>query len=174
MNPIKIQFSDFWEGFDPEDNWFIAFLRRHFPVELSDNPDFLIYSCFGREFLKFRGIRIFYTGENVRPDFRFCDFAFSFDKLDNPRNYTLPLYRLYFSEAQLAPSVPRDGDALMARQKRFCNMVVSNGDAKERIAFFHHLSQFQKVDSGGRFLNNFGGPVADKRQFIRNYAFEVV
>lgn len=50
-------------------------------------------------------------------------------------------------------------------------MVVSNANAKERIEFFKLLSKYKQVDSGGRFLNNVGGPVADKRRFIQDYKF---
>jgi hypothetical protein len=50
-------------------------------------------------------------------------------------------------------------------------MVVSNANAKERIAFFHQLSKYKQVDSGGRYLNNVGRTVADKREFIKDHKF---
>ena len=50
-------------------------------------------------------------------------------------------------------------------------MVVSNGNAKERIKFFNELSKYKTVDSGGKYLNNVGGPVADKMDFIKDYKF---
>ena len=43
---IKINFKYFWEGFDPEDNFFINLLRKQYDVKISDNPDFLFYSVF--------------------------------------------------------------------------------------------------------------------------------
>jgi len=52
-------------------------------------------------------------------------------------------------------------------------MVVSNGNATQRNDFFHKLSKYKQVDSGGRFLNNIGGPVADKRKFITEYKFSI-
>jgi hypothetical protein len=52
-------------------------------------------------------------------------------------------------------------------------MVVSNGKAKERIDFFNRLSAYKKVDSGGRYLNNIGGPVVDKKEFIKAYKFVI-
>jgi alpha(1,3/1,4) fucosyltransferase len=51
--------------------------------------------------------------------------------------------------------------------------VVSNAKAKERIAFFHELSKYKQVDSGGRHLNNVGGPVANKMDFIKDYKFVI-
>ena len=44
----------------------------------------------------------------------------------------------------------------------FCNMVVSNPNAKKRIEFFHKLSQNKRVDSDGRHLYNIIGPTVNK------------
>lgn len=52
-------------------------------------------------------------------------------------------------------------------------MVVSNEKATERIEFFNRLSKYKKVDSGGRFMNNIGGAVASKMNFIRDYKFVI-
>jgi hypothetical protein len=50
-------------------------------------------------------------------------------------------------------------------------MVVSNGKARERIDLFHRLNRCRPVDSGGRVLNNVGGPVRDKLAFMLPYRF---
>ncbi|MBU2634655.1 MAG: hypothetical protein KJ674_05460 [Nanoarchaeota archaeon] len=47
MKKIKLGFKYFWPGFNPEDNFFTNFLRRHYEVIISKNPDYLIYSVFG-------------------------------------------------------------------------------------------------------------------------------
>jgi hypothetical protein len=36
---IKINFTDFWPGFDKKNNYFCKLLRSEFDVELSHNPD---------------------------------------------------------------------------------------------------------------------------------------
>jgi hypothetical protein len=38
---------------------------------------------------------------------------------------------------------------------------------------FYKLSQYKKVDSGGRHLNNIGGRVEDKFEFINKYKFSI-
>lgn len=43
---IKINFKYFWGGFDPENNLFTNFLRKHYNVIISDNPDYLFYSVY--------------------------------------------------------------------------------------------------------------------------------
>jgi len=46
MKTIKINFKYFWEGFDPEDNFFTNLLRKQYKVVISDNPDYLFYSVY--------------------------------------------------------------------------------------------------------------------------------
>ena len=79
---IRIDFCDFWPGFDRFDNFFTRVLRERFDVKIVSDPDFLIHSCFGKLHRNFSGIRIYYTGENRRPDFCASDFVFSFDYLE--------------------------------------------------------------------------------------------
>ena len=52
-------------------------------------------------------------------------------------------------------------------------MVVSNPKATKRLDFYNNLSQFSKVDSGGKVLNNVGGSVKDKMTFIKDYKFVI-
>jgi len=41
-------------------------------------------------------------------------------------------------------------------KKKFCLFSVTNGSCKERNDFFTRLSQYKKVDSCGKFMNNLG------------------
>ncbi len=173
MKPIiKLAFSDFWSGFDPDNNYFTQLLRTRFNVVISDTPDFLIYSWFGKSHLKYKCYRIFFSGENERPDFRICDFAFTFDHLDHPDHYRLPLYALYCEPETL---IKRDfnADQVLADKKKFCNFVYSNHRCRKRNQLFRQLSKYKQVDSGGRYLNNIWGPVRDKMAFIRQYKFTI-
>jgi hypothetical protein len=170
MQKIKINFSDFWPGFNKTDNYFWHLLIRHFDVELSDNPEILFYSVFGSNFTKYNCLKIFYTGENIRPDFTECDYAFTFDYPVDEKNYRLPIYVLYADVRKLL-ELKTDIESIIADKTRFCNFIVSNPYAKRRIEFFHKLSKYKKVDSGGKVLNNIGGPVANKWDFIKNYKF---
>lgn len=170
---IKLAFSDFWVGFKPHYNWFYLFLKKHFDVELSDEPQFLIYSSYGNNHLKYDCIKIFYTGENVRPDFNFCDYALTFDFLHHPRHLRLPLYAaIYgFEPENLLKDKLTDIDQFLSQKKEFCAMVVSQAKSQKRIDFFHKLSKYKKVHSGGKVLNNVGGPVKNKMQFVSDFKF---
>lgn len=167
---IKIRFTDFWQNFDYKESFFWKFLSEKYDLEISENPDVLIYGPFGQEYRKFNCIRIFHTGENIRPNFLECDFAFSFDLISNPRNYRFPLYAWYNEHEKLLENRVENFDII---NKGFCNFVYSNDRALERIDFFNKLSNYKKVDSGGRFLNNIGFQVKNKSQFISNYKFTI-
>jgi hypothetical protein len=177
MKPaLRLDFADFWSDFVKNDNFFYHLLARRYDVKLVPDPDFLIYSFFGKRHLSYSCHRIFYTGEPQRPDFSVCDFALSFDHLaDNPAHFRLPLYALYASPPALIKPPGFDVDAVMKEKTRFCNLVASHGRgaAGKRVEFFHALSKYKRVDAGGRLLNNVGGPVPDKMAFIRNYKFTI-
>jgi hypothetical protein len=169
---LKIKYVDFWPGFNSNDNGFLNLVKEFYEIEYSDNPDILIYSCYGTEFLKYNCPRLFYTAENIRPNFRFCDFALSFDYLEDERHFRWPLYRRWFSVCELTK--PRNSNDIQSRKEGFCSFVVSNAtESEERINFFHELSKYKQVSSGGKYANNVGGPVANKRDFISKYLFNI-
>ena len=167
---IKINFTDFWGGYDKTNNYFYNLLKDEFDVEISNNPDFLFFSVFGNAHQQFKCKKIFYTGENVEPPLQYCDWSFSFDYLDGERNYRLPHYLLYdgYYELQREKLI----DESFAKRK-FCNFVASNGNCQDRNNFFNQLSKYKKVDSGGRWMNNIGYAVDDKRKFQSEYKFSI-
>lgn len=172
---VKIKYVDFWPEFDyKQDFIYCSLLRCGYDVRLVDtDPDYIIYSVFGDEHLKYDCIRIFYTGEDVSPDFNVCDYAIGFDPLTfGDRFLRLPLfYHALYTD---------DFERMMNRQdqissgRAFCSYTVTNGDgAPERTEFFELLSAYKKVDSGGRYRNNVGGPVKDKLAFDRQHKFSI-
>jgi len=180
MKPgIKIYFTDFWTGFDKKDNFFYNLLCSKYNVVIDHTaPDLLFFSCYGTNHLKFKCTKIFYTAENVRPDFTVCDYALTFDHINNPRHFRLPLYVLYIERLNnlrelLNRTSVAEATAIWNKKKKFCCMVVSNAACEKRIEFFKHLSRYKTVDSGGKVLNNVGGPVADKLAFISDYKFVI-
>lgn len=166
---IKIDFSDFWDGYNKTDNYFYNLLKEEFDIEISNNPDFLFFSLFGNSHQNYRCRKIFYTGENVAPPLGYCDYSFSFDYLNDNRNYRLPHYLLYDGYYEL---VDKKVDESLLNRK-FCNFVVSNGNCTERNSFFNKLSKYKKVDSGGRHMNNIGYAVSDKCKFQSEYKFSI-
>lgn len=170
---IRLGFSDFWPGFNPEDNFFTRLLRQRYRVQISETPDFLIHSCFGKEHLRSTCTRIFYTGENRRADWHSTDWAFTFDYTDHPRHFRLPLWPLYAPADSLVKPPEFDVEAIVARKTQFCAFVVSNPLCRVRNSFFRRLSKYKAVDSGGLVLNTLGHRVQDKQTFLSDYKFTI-
>lgn len=166
---IKINFTDWWGGFNKTDNYFYNLLIEEFDVIISDEPDFLFFSLFGNSHMKYNCKKIFYTGENVEPPLDYCDYSFSFDNINNSRNYRLPHYLLYDGYYDLINK--RVSDDLLNR--KFCNFVVTNPNCVDRNNFFRKLSKYKKVDSGGQYMNNIQMYVQNKREFQSQYKFSI-
>jgi alpha(1,3/1,4) fucosyltransferase len=170
---LRIFFTDFWPSFNIEDNFFINFLKNNYKIEISDkNPDYLFYSVFGNRFQKFNCTRICFIAENIRPNFNECDYAFSFDYInDNPRHYRLPHYIQYTDPKNLLvkPSI----EQIMKEKTNFCNFIYSNPFCKKRNDFFKKLSKYKRVDSAGRMFNNMGFRAGNKLEFINSYKFTI-
>jgi hypothetical protein len=172
---IKLMFTDFWFPLTLENiqnSFLFKLIEKAYDIEIDDkSPDAVIYSCFGFEHLKYACPRIYYTGENKRPNFSRCDYAFSFDYPLNERNFRLPLYRVYPQYPLLFET--RNPDKIIAENRKFCSFVNSNAKAKERIDLFDQLSKYKQVASGGKVRNNVGGRVPDKVKFISDYKFNI-
>lgn len=178
---------DFWTKFEPEhlERWLPelgAFARIEIVHEPSD-ADLIVFSCFpgGRRSERARdphawsgsrGVRLFYTAENVRPDFAICDFALTFCRdLVDARHVRLPNYTRLVPFQGWEPSElsepPRDPEALLASKRRFCTYVQGN-PVPEREAFVRRLSQYRRVDCAGPSLNNTGF-IADRARKYELY-----
>jgi hypothetical protein len=172
---IKINFSDFWSTFDIEDNYLTRLLKTQYTLEISDEPDFLIYSVFGNTHKKFSCTKIFYTGENVRPNFDECDYAFSFDFLDDPKHFRLPLYAWWAPPEELVKPIDLNARKILSQKNRFCNFIYGNPKATKRIEFMQKLSKYKQVDCAGTLLNNVGKVITEKEKvdFIKDYKFTI-
>lgn len=172
---LKISFTDFWSKFNERDNHFYNLLNRYFEIELSPNPDYLFFSAYGDAHLYFDDcVKILFTGENLFPDFNTCDYALGFHHLEFEDRYLrYPLYIIYPGYYKIEKKHLEDENLLINR--KFCNFVYSNSTNADpfREKFFKELSKYKKVDSGGRFMNNIGGPVRNKIEFIRDYKFTI-
>jgi len=173
---IRLGFTGFWDAHDPHDNFFTRLLAPRWRLEIVERPDFLIHSCIGRgkhDHRRHDCVRIFYTGENVPPDWHSTDWAFSFEHTDHPRHFRLPHWVLYFDPARLVKPPDYDPDAVLARKTKFCAFVVSNPLGRVRNEFFHRLSRYKPVDSAGKVLNTIGRRVTDKYAFLTDYKFTI-
>lgn len=178
MKELRINFVDFWP-LNKTNNYFYNILSEQYNVVIDEvNPELIFYSCFGKEYLKYKCKRIYFSGENTLADFRACDFAFTFDLNSRRDHYRLPLYLLYIDEDNMNTQIceVKSENELVAawtQKAKLCCMVVSNPNAIDRINFFNSLSKYIHIDSGGKVLNNVGGAVPNKKEFIKDYKFVI-
>lgn len=173
MKKIKINFADFWDDLDVNHNYFTNLLKQHYEVEISSKPDYLFCSVFGSNHLKYDCVKIFYTGENLCPDFNLVDYALGFHQITfDDRYLRFPLYIMYEEACEKAQKKHLFSDDYYLSKKGFCNYVISNSISDSaRDQMIQVLSSYKELASGGKYRNNVGGPVPDKIAFEKNYRF---
>lgn len=180
MKKIKINFCDFYSEFDKKSSFLYKILQKFYIVEISEQPDYLFYSVFGIEHTKYNNcVKIFYTGENIIPDFNECDYAIGFNDITFEDRYIRYLCN-YNSD------LTRKNISKELINRNFCNFIYSNGSmgegAKLRQDFFTKLSKYKHIDAPGKICNNmiakeleprFGDWYKSKTEFLKKYKFTI-
>lgn len=139
----------------------------------SNKPDYcivteLIYwnkqvrNAFVKKYI-YSPILIFYSGEAVSPDFNIFDYGVGFDyKLSyNDRFCQLPPADIFFAnfikDKESKIKTIEQARRELYSKKGFCNFLYSNYRAHpNRDRLFYILSDYKRVDSLGKHLNNMG------------------
>lgn len=158
-------------------SYFRKMIGRHYRLAVDpQNPEFLIVGTArlrkGEQahFDYPNAVKIFFTGENVVPDFNLFDYAMGFHYLTfGDRYMRYPLWLLYLSLMDETPLAVQEGE------RKFCNFVYSNNLHSDPVRgeLFNLIDGYKAVDSGGSFRNNLGYRVGDKLDFIRGYKFTI-
>jgi hypothetical protein len=180
---LKLGFTDTHEHIAA---FFTSILSKRYDVELDyDSPDFLIFGDenFGtnnKNFNKKDVVKIFYTGENRRPEKYDCDYAISFDHNFNSWHYRLPLFVVYMWSLEKIHKTKYNFNYIFKPEVKektsFASFVVSNPNCKERNDFFQQLSNYKKVDSGGKLFNNIEANLSgeeSKIEFLSSRKFNI-
>lgn len=182
MKTIKINYCGFWGSLKKENNLFYRILSKHFSVEISDTPDFVICSNRGKpfEYMKYDCPRIMFMGENLSPDFTAFDYVIGFDYLDfGDRYFRLP-FAFYFDDAK--PWTPEKmtkekAKYVLNQKKLFCNFIYRHQSSHNmRETLFRELEKYKDVVSPGRYLNNYGTNGCswkEKRDFLNQSKFTI-
>jgi len=188
---MKLAFCDFWEGFQYDNNLFFHLFQELFGNVRLSNPDecdVLIYSCFGKRHTfipsKSKGkIKIFYTGENIRPNYEECDYSFSFDFPDyggrnirfplwlyqidwyNKKDYQNPKYVIPFEEIN-------DNKWIRTPKTEFCCGIWNNPEEK-RVQTQKVFSTYKKFDLYGKTSGNWFYGEEQKLDILSKYKFSI-
>ena len=183
MNKLKLGFADIHKDIA---KFFYYALKTRYDIEIdNDNPDFLLFcdENFGQSNLRFSKkdcIKVFYTGENRRPENYDCHYAITFDHNYSPWHYRLPLFMVYAWTMKYLHSMPYDiAEILHCKQKPktgCCSCVVSNPHGTVRNEFFNKLNAIKQIDSAGKHLKNIDVDLsthAAKMDFISSRKFNI-
>lgn len=171
MKKIEIDFIDFWPGFHKTDNIIYNFLKERYIVEISEKPQYIFCSLFGKKHLKYKNVvKILLVGENIAPDFNLYDYAIGFYDINFKDRYLR--YNLLLDENM----VNLINDRKKEIHPKFCAFVYTKNKLNQiRKDIFFKLSEYKKVDSAGRYLNNIGKTIGkekiDKIKFQKQYKF---
>ena len=176
MRALRVAYSDFWPGFDPGTHRLMGLLAARRGVVQGEfgDADVLVYSDYGERHWGFKGLKVYFTAENMWPDFEQCDLAYAPDcPARDPRWVRYP----YYAQAlpllgSLVRGPGHDPKESLSRQG-FCGFVASNPRAPERNRFFRMLRRRREVDSGGRHFNTLGRRVGNKLEFLKGYRFNL-
>lgn len=191
---MKISFADFWQypkSFDPNNNFFIHIIRQLFEnvqVVHPEDADVMIFSGFGNENGRYKNCRkIFYTGENVRPNFNKCDYSLTFDfDTYGGKNFRLPLWYLYIdwfnvgsygNPDWLIPESYLYGEnEFTEREKsKFCSIVYGSPHQSRIDAVKNISNNYKQVEVFGKANPNCNLPDGEnyKMDLISNYKFSL-
>lgn len=173
----KVQFVGFGGEERIRGSLLYRILARHFEVVLSEVPDYVFFNSGGEHFRYNDCVKIVVQSENMTVDFNAYDYGMGFDHMVFGDRYLRhPLFARYPAFAGLEDA-RKKAQVRMEEflDRKFCSFVVSHQAAGDPIRekFFRRLSEYKRVDSGGRFLNNVGGPVANKLAFCKGYKFNI-
>lgn len=176
MRPLRVAFSDWVGDTHPAVERLIRLLMARRPVVRADftDADLLIYSDFGERHWDFKGLKVYLTGENMRPDFDQCDLAYSPVELTgDPRAVRFPYYAQVLPElGSLVRPDAYDARPLLDRPGFAC-FVASNPRGPERNRFFRALHRRRALVSAGRHFNTTGKPLTDKLALLRDFRFNL-
>ena len=164
---------------NPKSNllWIKNQLRHKFRVKYDKyKPDYLIFDVFGGNHMNKEyenSIKIAIFTENKIPDFNETDYAISHSHINYlDRYFKYPAFLSYNIKAM---KKLREKALNSPMRIKFCAAVISNNICSDgfRLKFIDELNKYKKIDMGGRFLNNVGGPVENKIEFLSSYKFSI-
>lgn len=186
---INLKVMDFWTPDPTNENkkcFPCGYLSRVYNLNFSENPDFVFYSIARKNHTKYKNcVKIFFTGENLAPNFNYCDYAITLNYIDfygRHFKYSSLLgrkttYKRYGETGNLSKS--------MAKRK-FCNFIYKDHNqnlegVRMREQFFKLLSKYKHVDSPGEVFNNMKNAIEPRKgswhqgklEFIKDYKFTI-
>ena len=174
MKKIRINFTglNIRSTFDPHNNPILDILKKHYEVEICDDPDFVICGVlypggywsngvFDKYVMDYPCVRIMIEGENYVPDYNLVDYSVSPYPIEYfDRNFYFPcgVEALTTGLSYLPDLQKKNRDypnSFLKTKEYFASFIESHdSEHNERSEFFKKLNAVKRVESAGSFLNN--------------------
>lgn len=165
---IKVWFTGSHNGDSVKDYILYGAIPKKFDIIATEDCDFLFVDykdyVFHKEYLRHDCARIFYSTENLFPDYSLIDYAICPNYLPSEDRFLWMPYYWFSKECwALKDAPPQTGLADWQARNGFCCFIVSNNNAEPsrlhppksmREHFFDSLASFKPVDSPGKFKQN--------------------
>ena len=171
---IRINFTgiSYREEFDPNDNFILRLLEKHYDVEVCENPDYVfcgvlypgssfMHGVYHEYILDYPCVRIMIEGENFIPDYNLVDYSicqYPIHYLD--RNCYFPggieaLTNGHCFLQELQNKNREYPNSILKEKVYFASFVASHDSRGDiRGVFFKALNNRKRVESAGTYLNN--------------------
>lgn len=181
---IKVGFVD---TFDGASQFFMDLLNGFNNISVKfirddNDPQILFFgdATFGNKNKEYTNpIKIFYTGENIRPGTYPADYYITFDHFDAVNHFRLPLYyiNMHYLETRFNLTEPWISNKPFERD--FASFIQSNPNCIKRNQLFNGIcDNIKVVNSAGPLFNNVGhvlprgeDGVIKKMQFMNKHKF---
>ena len=155
--------------------WLKNKLDEEFIIKYEDSsPDYLIYNVFDDEDINFKyqnTIKIAIYTENIMPDMNYADYIlghYHINYLDKYFKYTTFFWHNFINIDKEREKVLKN-----SIRNKFCAAVISNCRAHFRLSFINKLSEYKRVDIGGKCINNIHKKIENKTEFFSKYKFSI-
>ena len=168
-----------WPNFSVFNYGLTRYLEEVFPIEYSSDPDYLFFSVWSHDHLKYNCEKIFLTHEAAYPDFRWCDYAVTYaPEIETPRHLQLPNFAVTLGYRMMERLRVQHHDVthnLLDQKKSFAAYLASNGNARPREEIVDALCEYKPVACGGRHRNNIDRviPPAETLDFLGSAKFVI-
>jgi hypothetical protein len=156
--------------------WLRRILNKKYRIKFdSNNPDYVIYNVFGTEHLNDKynnSVKIAIFTENKIPDLNEADYVIGHSHINYlDRCFKFSIFLWIINDFKNI----REKVLKSPIRTKFCAAVITNGKTPDdfRIKFINELEKYKLIDMGGKYKNNIGGPVKNKKQFLTSYKFSI-
>ena len=199
--PYNIKLFNYqWNSSDVQNHWLFQFIRKRGILKSDAKKTISIFSVNGERLaikLNHSNYKVFYTVENVHvPQSNWqmyedlflnddnIDLSIGFDYIDHEKYIRFPYWMMTnfepeadFESIKQTCNILNKPNIDLSLKSRFCSFVCRNDYVGTRKIIFDQLSQVDRIDCDGKFMNNNNDLKLkyndNKREYLKRYRFNL-